>query len=213
MSIVSLAEVKTYLGLTGTQDDQLLSSLIGAAEAKMERDTGRAFAYSSNTTRTYSSDGNASITVRDLPANGSNTRTVTLNGASLGNGQGYWLLPDRRNPDVSTTLQIRIFDTSRPDWFKSDPDWWDKNLDRWRFPMGLPNDVVVSGPEGHPNPQGDVVNMAKAMTALLYYQVKAGASGTVQTPAGDTIDLTSDPIGYADFVRDWRVRTAVQSVG
>lgn len=213
MSIVSLAEVKTYLGLTGTQDDQLLSSLIGAAEAKMERDTGRAFAYSSNTTRTYSSDGNASITVRDLPANGSNTRTVTLNGASLGNGQGYWLLPDRRNPDVSTTLQIRIFDTSRPDWFKSDPDWWDKNLDRWRFPMGLPNDVVVSGPEGHPNPQGDVVNMAKAMTALLYYQTKAGASGTVQTPAGDTIDLTSDPIGYADFVRDWRVRTAVQSVG
>lgn len=213
MSIVSLAEVKTYLGLTGTQDDQLLSSLIGAAEAKMERDTGRAFAYSSNVTRTYSSDGNASITVRDLPSNGSNSRTVTLNGAALTNAQGYWLLPDRRNPDVSTTLQIRPYDTSRPDWFKADPNWWDKNLDRWRFPAGLPNDVVVSGPEGHPNPQGDVVNMAKAMTALLYYQNKAGASGTVQTPAGDVIDLTSDPIGYADFVRDWRVRTAVQSVG
>ena len=41
MPIVSLADVKTYLGLTGTTDDQIISSLIPMAEARLERVTGR----------------------------------------------------------------------------------------------------------------------------------------------------------------------------
>jgi len=215
MSIVSLAEVKNYLGLTGTTDDQLISSLIPTAEARLERDTGRVFSYTSNTSHTYSTDGQASILVRDAPSNGSNTRTVTLGGVTLTNGTGYWLLPDRRNPDVSVTIQLRYYDTSRPDWYKADPGWWDKNLDSpWYLSGGTPNDLVISGSEGHPYPvPADVVGMCKVMTALLYWQAKSGASGTVQTPTGETIDLTQDPIGYDQFVRDWRVRTSVSSVG
>ena len=216
MSIVSLADVKTYIGLTTTQDDQLLSALIPTAEAKMERDTGRVFAYSSNVTRTYSTDGAASITVRDLPANGSNTRTVTLGGVTMTAGQGYWELPDRRNPEVSTTVQLRYYDRSRPDWFKADPFWFDKNLDNPRAGIigSGPNDLVIQGPEGHPQPiPGDVVGMAKAVVALMYWQAKAGASGTVATPTGDLIDLAArDPIGYPEFVRDWKIRTAVMDV-
>src|SRR6476619_1468684 len=216
MSIVSLADVKGYLGLTGTQDDQLLSSLIGTAQAKMERDTGRVFAYASNTTSTYSTDGEAVVRVRDMPSNGSNTRTVTLSGVSLINGTSYWLLPDRRNPEVSTVLQLRAFDRSHPEWYKAFPNWWDANMDspRWAASLGSPNDLVINGSEGHPNPiPADVVGMAKAITALLYWQAKAGASGTVATPTGDLIDLSArDPVGYPEFVRDWRIRTAVGSV-
>ena len=104
MPIVSLAELKTYLGLTGTGDDQLLSACIVNAEARLERDTGRTFAYSSNVTRTYSTDGQASLVIRDVPSFGSNTRTVTLGGVTMTEGTGYWLLPDRRNPDVSVTI-------------------------------------------------------------------------------------------------------------
>lgn len=214
MSIVSLADVKTYLGLTGTQDDQLLSQLLVTAEARMERDTGRAFAYASNTTRTYSTDGQSSMIVRDLPSNGSNTRTVTLGGVALTQDVGYWLLPDRRNPDVSTTIQLRFYDTSRADWYKADPGWFDKNLDNARFSQGSPNDLVIAGSEGHPQPiPADVVGMARAMTALLYWQAKAGASGTVATPTGDLIDLSArDPVGYPEFLRDWKIRTAVAGV-
>lgn len=216
MPIVSLADVKTYLGLTGTQDDQLLSSLIGTAQAKMERDTGRVFAYSSNTTSTYSTDGETIVRVRDMPANGSNTRTVTLSGVTLVNGTSFWLLPDRRNPEVSTVLQLRGFNRGDPEWYKAFPGWWDSNMDdpRYAASLGSPNDLVINGPEGHPNPvPADVVGMAKAMTALLYWQAKAGASGTVATPTGDLIDLSArDPVGYEEFKRDWRIRTAVAGV-
>jgi len=213
MPIVSLAEVKTYLGLVGTGDDQLISSCIVQAEARLERDTGRTFAYSSNVSRTYSTDGQASLVIRDVPAYGSNTRTVTLGGVTLTEGSGYWLLPDRRNPDVSVTIQLRFYDTTRAGWYKADPQWWDKNLDTLYAHGGTPNDLVISGTEGHALPvPGDVVGMEKVMAALLYWQAKSGASGTVNTPTGETIDLTQDPIGYDQFVRDWKIRTAVAGV-
>jgi hypothetical protein len=213
MTIVSLAEVKTYLGLVGTGDDQLISSCIVQAEARLERDTGRTFAYSSNVSRTYSTDGQASLVIRDVPAYGSNTRTVTLGGVTLTEGTGYWLLPDRRNPDVSVTIQLRFYDTTRAGWYKADPQWWDKNLDTLYAHGGTPNDLVISGTEGHALPvPGDVVGMEKVMAALLYWQAKSGASGTVNTPTGETIDLTQDPVGYDQFVRDWKIRTAVAGV-
>jgi hypothetical protein len=214
MPIVSLAELKTYLGLVGTGDDQLLETCIVSAQGRIERDTGRVFAYSSNVTRTYSSEGQAAILIRDVPSYASNISTVTLSGATMAPGTGFWLLPDRRNPEVSITLQLRPFDTSRPGWYKASPNWWDANMDSERYAMnlGMPNDVIISGPEGHPNPQGDVVSMHKVMAALLYWQAKSGASGTVSTPTGEVIDLSADPIGYAEFVRVWRARTAVANV-
>jgi len=215
MPIVSLAEVKTYLGLVGTGDDQLISTAITDAEGKIAADTGRTFAYSSNVTRTYSSDGNASVTIRDVPAYSSNTTTVTLSGATLTAGTGYWLLPDRRNPNVSITMQLRPFDQGTANWFKAAPNWWDANMDspRYALSLGSPNDLVISGPEGHPTPPpGDVVGMHKKLAALMYWQAKSGASGTVNTPTGEVIDLSSDPVGYAEFVRDWKVRTAVMDV-
>lgn len=214
MSIVSLADVKTYLGLTGTGDDQLISSCIVAAQARIEQDTGRTFSYSSNVTRTYSTDGAASLMIRDVPSAASNTLTVTLSGGALTYGASYWLLPDRRNPDVAVTIQLRLYDRSRPDWYKANPNWFDANMDSWRYALsiGSPNDLVVSGPEGHPNPAADVVNMCKVMAALLYWQAKSGASGTITIPTGETIDLTANPIGYDEFVKSWLTKTAVAGV-
>ena len=216
MPIVSLAEQKTFMGLTGTQDDQLLSNLILQAQAQVESDTGRTFAYTSNTTSTYSTDGEAVVRVRDMPAAASNSRTVRLSGAVLTANVNYWLLPDRNNPQVSTMLQIRPFDRSHPMWYKAFPNWFDANMDSPRYwaTIGSPNDLVIDGPEGHPTPvPADVVGMIKLKCQLLYWQNKAGASGTVATPTGDLIDLSSrDPVGYDEFVRGWRIRTAVAGV-
>src|SRR6476646_253226 len=114
MPIVSLADVKTYLGLVGTADDQLISTCITDAEGKISSDTGRTFSYSSNVTRVYSTDGAASLMIRDVPSYASNQSTVTLSGAILTYGTGFWFLPDRRNPDVSITIQLRLYDRTRP---------------------------------------------------------------------------------------------------
>ena len=116
---------------------------------------------------------------------------------------------------VSVTIQLRPFDPSQAYWYKASPDWWDSNMDspRYALSLGSPNDLTITGPEGHPTPlPGDVVSMHKVMAALLYWQAKSGASGTVNTPTGEVIDLSADPIGYAQFVRDWKVRTAVANV-
>ena len=216
MSIVSLAEQKTFMGLTGTQDDQLISNLILQAEAQIEGDTGHTFAYSSNTTSVYSTDGEATVRVRDIPAAASNTRTIRLSGALLTENVNVWLLPDRNNPEVSTLIQLRPFDRSRPDWWKAYPNWFDANMDSPRYwaSLGSPNDLVITGPEGHPTPTpADVIGMCKLKTQLLYWQNKAGASGTVTTPTGDLIDLSArDPVGYPEFVRAWRIRSAVAGV-
>ena len=215
MSIVSLPELKNYLGLTGTHDDQLLSAVILAAEDRLERDTGRVFAYTSNVRREYSTDGQALVAIRDIPAQGSNTRTVQLNGATLEQGVSYWALPDRRNPDVSVQLQIRPFDTSSRGWWMASPNWFDANMDSPRYwaSIGTPLDLVIVGAEGHANPPEDVVGMAKAVAGLMYWQAKAGSSGTLTTTTGEIIDLEArDPIGYAEFVQHWRTRTAVSGV-
>lgn len=207
--LVTLTELKEYLGVTGTADDLLIAAAASNASIMAERDTGRIFAVSSNVTRRYSTDGQSSLVVHDRPyADGS--RTVTWHGATLTEGTNVWFLPDRRNGDVATTVQLRPFDTSRRDWYKSDPNWWDRNLDnrRWYGP-GTPNDLVISGVEGHPTLPPDVKQAVTELAAYLYWQRKSGASGFVQTPQGDQVELGDYPQSYKDMVRNWRIRTAV----
>jgi hypothetical protein len=64
---------------------------------------------SSNVTRRYSTDGQTALTVHDRPYNDA-TRVVSWLGVALVQDTNYWLLPDRRNPDVGTVIQLRPFD-------------------------------------------------------------------------------------------------------
>jgi hypothetical protein len=212
MPLVTLTELKDYLGVTGTADDLRIDSAASNASIMAERDTGRVFAVSSNVTRRYSTDGQAAITIHDRPYTDT-VRTVSLGGAALTADQGYWFLPDRRNPDVSVTIQLRPFDTSRADWYKAYPNWFDANLDspRW-LAGGAPNDLVITGVEGHPTLPADVKQAVLELAAFLYWSAKSGASGFVQTPQGDQVELGDYPQSYKDMVRNWRIRTAVASV-
>jgi hypothetical protein len=218
MSGPTLSDLKTYLGLTGTQDDVLLASSITSGFAQAERDTGRTFAYSSNNVRDYSTDAGFVVQVADMPRVDA-SRVVTLLGVTLtettsaANPGGYWTLPDRRNPDVSTTIQLLPFDRNRNDWFKSDPQWWDKNLDTfWKRFGSVPLDLRVSGQLGHPTLQADVTQQITFLSAWFYWRAKSGASGVITTPTGEQIDLGAEPVSSPVFVRNWRIRTAVASV-
>ena len=202
------SDIKTYLGITGSQDDTLIAQALSDAIGKAEADTSRRFAAASNTVTRYSSDGQSSFTIHDRPYADAG-RTVTWMGATLVEGTNVWFLPDRRDQNVSVTLQLRQYDTSRADWYKADPQWFDKNLDQRRYPNGMPNDVVITGVIGHPFPHTDVVGAIRILAAWLYWNAKSGASGVVQLPTGENIDLSETPPRYQDFVDKWRIRTAV----
>jgi len=210
---ITLAEIKTFIGKTGTDDDVLIASIASNASAMAERHTGRIFGVQSNTTYRYSADGQNSITIHDHPYNDT-TRTVTWNGATLVEGTNVWFLPDRRNQDVSITVQMRPYNTNVAGWYKVDPQWWDKNLDnpRWSLQSGLPNDLVIVGTVGHPVIAGDVKQATLELAAYLYAQTKGGPSSFTETLQGTDIILTSLPRPYQDMVQSWRIRTAVVDI-
>jgi hypothetical protein len=202
------SDIKTYLGITGSQDDALIASSLSDAIGKAESDTGRTFAAASNQTTRYSTDAQSSIVIHDRPYSDP-SRVVTLQGVTQVENTGVWFLPDRRDQRISATIQLRYYDTSRIDWYKADPFWFDKNLDSPRWAQGAPNDLVITGIIGHPFPDDDIVGAIRLLTAWLYWNAKSGASGVVQLPTGESIDLESEPPRYADFVAKWRIRTAV----
>jgi hypothetical protein len=208
----TLSDLKTYLGLTTSGDDALLQTCLDAGLAQAERDTGRTFAYSSNHVHDYSTDGSVTVSIHDIPKTDA-TRVVTLGGVTLTETTGYWLLPDRRNPDVSVTIQLFMFDRNRADWYKSDPQWWDKNLDVWWRRYGnSPLDLRIASFTGHPVWTADVTQQVTFLAAWFYWRAKSGASGVIQTPTGEEIDLGTEPTSSPVFVGNWRVRTAVASV-
>ena len=209
--IVTLDELKQYLGITGTADDLLLASIASNATETAQRDTSRIFAVSSNVTHRYSTDGQSAITIHDRPYFDS-TRTVTWIGAVQTEEEGYWLLPDRRNPDTSHTIQLRHFDRTGT-WYKADPGWFDKNLDKIDGRGSTPNDLVISGTVGHPVIPRDVKHAVTVLAALMFWDAKSGGSGVVQSPTGEQVDLAALQDIYARFVQNWRIRTAVAVVG
>lgn len=208
-ALPSLADIKTYIGLTGTGDDTLLTALRLDAIAQVERDTGRTFASSSNVTTRYSTDGQAAIVVHDRPFSDA-SRVITWLGVALIEDTSVWMLPDRRDPNVSTIIQLRYFDTR----YVRDFNWFDGNHDNPRWGQsGTPNDLVISGIIGHPFPAQDVGWAVKYQTARLYWQAKSGASGIVMTPTGEEVDVEGESGRYDKFVKEWTIKTAVAVVG
>ena len=211
--IVSLDEIKTYLGKTGTDDDVLIASIASNASAMAEADTGRYFSVQSNVTTRYSTDGQASLVIHDRPYNDA-TRTVTVNGVTYTENTNVWFLPDRRNQDVVTTVQLRYYDTSTPNWYKVSSNWFDANMDSPRFAIvaGIPNDLVIVGTVGHPVMPGDVKAAVLELAAWLYWRSKGGASSYAETLTGTDVDLSLLPMSYQLMVRNWEIRTAVAAI-
>lgn len=212
--LVTLTDIKTALGKTGTDDDLLIASIASNATAQAENDTSRIFSVTSNVAHTYSTDGSAVVEILDRPRSDA-TRTMTLYGAALnetGTGANVWLLPDRRNQDVSIAVQVRPFDTSSADWYKGDPQWFDKNLDRRRYTNGMPNDLVITGTVGHPVLDKGVFAGVLELACWMYWRAKGGVSSYASTLSGTEVDLANLPELYQVMVDGWKVRPHVAAV-
>jgi hypothetical protein len=210
--LISFEELKTWLGVTGTQNDALISSICSNVSDKAQQDTGRTFAVTSNTTYTYSSDGQASMIIHDRPFD-DDTREVTLSGVALVEGESVWFLPDRRNPAVSARIQLQPFDTTESRWYLHQSQWFDKNLDNPRYALGRPNDLIITGVVGHPAITGDIRLALLEAGGFYYHRQKGGASGYAATMTNEEYDLSLMPQAYQDFVKNWKIKTAVAVVG
>lgn len=207
--LVTLSEIKEYIGLVGTGDDTLLASIASNATAVAELHSGRVLAVTSNVTRYYSTNGSRSLTVHDRPMSDS-SRTVVWSGATLTENTNVWFLPDRRYGDISTTVQISPYDTGRSDWYLVEPNYWDRNLDTRGMGPGLPNDLVITGVEGHPAITGDTRLALLELCSWLYFRAKSGASG-LAVVATD-LDLSSLPTVFQQWAEKWRVATSVELI-
>lgn len=207
----SLSDLKTYLGITGSQDDALMASICSNTIGIAEADTGRNFAVSSNVTSIYSTSGQASLTIADRPASDA-TRVITLNGVTMTEGTNVWLLRDRNNPDVVTTIQVRYYNTGAREWYRAIPDWFDKGLDNPRYLGAAPNDLSITGTVGHPVLPGDVQAGLMELAAWLYWRAKGGASSMTVNLTGTEVDLSLLPMSYQMLVRNWKIVTAVAVV-
>lgn len=205
--IVTLTDIKAYLGKTGTDDDLLIASVASNATALAQIHTGRVFSVQSNVTHRYSTDGQASLTIHDRPYSDA-TRVVTVGGVAMTEGTNIWFLPDRRNQAVTTTIQLRYYER---DWYVRSFHWFDGNLDSPRYANGgTPNDLEITGTVGHP----EVTDKAGPLelAAWLYWRAKGGASSYAETLTGTEVDLALLPMAYQLWVQHWRLRTAVVSV-
>lgn len=204
--LVTLDEIKDFLGKTGTDDDLLIASIASNASAMAERATGRIFAVASNVTTRYSTDGQASLVIHDRPVNDA-TRTVKVGGVDFAEDLNVWFLPDRRNPDVTATIQLRRYER---EWFVRSFSWFDANMDSPKYGYGgTPNDLEITGTVGHPQTPPDVRQGVLELAAWLYHRAKGGATGMAETLTGTDVDLTLLPMAYQVMVRNWKIRTAV----
>lgn len=211
--IPTYSEVKTYLSLTATTHDTLIQSLIPAAIAFLERQSGRYLSSSSNVQTRYSTDGQSALVIHDRPYVDP-SRVITFNGTVLTEDTDVWFIQDRRNINVTTNIQLRQF-VGQGEWYKADPGWWDKNLDYWAQrwgDSGMPNDLLITGIIGQPIISEDTKLAISAMTAYLFRQ-KDAAGNTTFSPAGAPMDMSEVPAPVQQWIVDWRIRTAVAAVG
>ena len=217
--LCTAAQVRGYMdlnavGSSSKYTDSTIGSNIRAAGAWMERRTGRVFGNQSATTKTFSTNGKASLMIPGLRT----ATSVTLDGAALTADSTYWLLPDAQQTGLYTGIQFRAWGKSGPPWYLGVPDWWDRGLD-WGPPPGgggLPNDLVIVGDWGYVDdatmPE-EVRHVAKVLAAYFTKRPDAILGGALATPEGGVVDLSQFPIEVQAFVTEWRLAQGVEAVG
>lgn len=186
--------------------------MLPAAVSFLEHESGRTISASSNRETIYSTDGQAGLVIHDRPFTDP-SRTVTLNGTALTGDQDFWFVQDRRQPEITTMIQLRPFFFGG-EAYKGDPDWFDKNLDNWYRKWqasGYPNDLKITGIIGHPVLAESTKQAWIAMTAYLFKQKDVQGS-VVFSPAGVAIDIADLPPQVQDWIIHWRIRTAVAAI-
>jgi hypothetical protein len=207
-------ELRSYLDIaasTGRASDTNLNLFLQSASDFLERATGRLITASpSNTQKTFSTFGQAAITIPDLRV----VSSATLQGTTLTANSTYWLIPSRQQPldgTIYTGVQLQPYD--RYD-YRSNPEWFDRNLDQWRWQGGyqLPNDLVITGLWGWTSvpPQWKLATLVLA--GYEYKRPDSLLANVAITPEGGVLNYGDMPPEVGELIRMWRLGEAAVSV-
>lgn len=209
---VTAIALRTYLDTTkatGRYTDANLDFLLETASNQLERATGRLItASASNTSKTFSTNGRATITIPDLRV----ASTVTMGGGTLTADQSFWLIPSAQAQDIYTGIQVRPFRgpaTGGVNWYLAYPEWFDRNLDSAQFgasyDRGLPNDLIVTGLWGWATVPSSwrLATMALAGYYLKHADALNVGGGT--TAEELVLDFSEYPAEVRQHIKDWQL--------
>jgi len=174
MAYTTAALLKTYLGVSGSGDDTLLTALIARAQSAIDHYTGRTFEASGDTTRKFTvgvdTDGNMLYFDEDCAA----ITTVTTN---ADNGSGgttiaaayYVTYPRNRTPYYA----IEILNTYS-----------------WEYTTDAENGITVAGKWAFStSAPDDIVHATIRLAAYFYRQKDAGVFDTTAIPDAGIIQI------------------------
>lgn len=138
MAYTDVEALKAYLGIDGSEDDALLDSLIGRAQAAIETYCGRKFEASASTTKYYDVTGSRTLFLDDDLL----TLTTLTNGddEEIASTE-YQLLPLNETPKYA----IRLKQGSTYNW-ESDSEGNTEGVievtGTWGWSTAAPNDII-----------------------------------------------------------------------
>lgn len=209
-AFVTAADVRGYLNIEGSTKNYStgnLESNIRAASSFLQRETNRQFEAQTGTTKTFSTDGKAYITIPDLRT----VTSATLQGVALTANTTYWLHPDRVSSGVYTGLQVRAFGSRGS--YLSNPEWFDRNLDTyarkgWDYST-LPNDLVIVGDWGYTSYPDELMHATKVLAGFYSKRPDSVLANAQVTPEGALLSYSDLPLEVGAFIRSWRLGESV----
>lgn len=210
-AFVNASNVRAYAGIDGITapwSEANLGSNIRAASAFLEKRTGRQFELQLNTTKKFTTNGQAYINVPDLRS----VSSLTLSTAAQTADTDYYLIPDHQQTGVYIGVQFRGF--GRGTDYRTRADWFDRNLDRHPWLVGSePNDLSITGDWGHSPIPEEVMHATKVLAAWFTRRPDALLGGVSVTAGGTEVDLGAIPAEVRLFIEEWKLSAQVVGVG
>lgn len=139
----TVADLKTYLGITGAADDTLLTNLLSRAQKAIEVYTGRVFKCAADTTRKFivgqDTEGDTLYFDEDLCQVTSVSNDADGTPRALTKDTDYVTLPRNRTPWYG----FKILTSTSEFWdYTDDPETGVTVTGRWAYSITPPDDIV-----------------------------------------------------------------------
>ncbi len=212
-AFTNASNVRAYAGIMAinAQDDRWnagpLGSNIRAASSFLEKRTGRQFELQTATTKTFTTNGEAYISLPGLL----NLTSTTLAGTSLTVGSDAFLIPDTQQSGVYIGMQFRPF--GRGSDYRGYPNWFDTNLDRRWYPgfTSDPNDLAITGDWGFVSYPEELVHVTNVLAAWYTRRPDSLLGGVSVTAGGTEVDMGALPVEVRLFIDEWKIGNSLVS--
>lgn len=202
MAYITNTEVKTYLGISATadEDDDLLDDLIDKAQSFIESYTQRVFSASADSTRyfTVGEDTDGKTLYLDTEICSITTVTTDADGTSptvLTEGTDFYGWPRNSNPQLGTPayVQLRLFSSSSY---------------TWTYTTAPENGVSVVGKFAYSEtPPEDILQACTRLTGYYYRQKDSQVFDITAIPDAGVITIPKGlPADVKEIIRTYRRR-------